>query len=271
MRCISVPKRRTGTRTIPKRARSSRQDALTSGRNTSFPSATSSGPAAGQRRSSVRAPLGLRVSRTRRRASNSFASSASTRNRRTWPARRSSRTCRASRSSGAIGAGPLRCTGASAWCPLTPAQSKFPNGYVMYQQGREQSIALRPVDPNIRQRDGFLGILAPPVFPKLGFDSHAGWFAYQMTNDLVFCKALRDLSRPALQRSRRPHDLDLVSARRADAGGGVGTHWPAQQPRAGRQRGVYPSIWWALENPFPKPGEMLDLRGLAATITSQTR
>jgi hypothetical protein len=29
--------------------------------------------------------------------------------------------------------------------------------------------------------------------------------------------------------------------------------------------------WWVLENPFPKPGEMLDLRGLAATITSQTR
>ena len=69
-----------------------------------------------------------------------------------------------------------------AWLGVVPltAGSKFPNGYVQYQQGKEHFILLRPSDPNIRQRDGFLEVLAPPAMPKLGFDSHAGWFAYQM-------------------------------------------------------------------------------------------
>ncbi len=46
----------------------------------------------------------------------------------------------------------------------------------------------RPQDPHIRERDGFLEIIGPPSRPKLGMDSHAGWFAYLMRHDLMFVK-----------------------------------------------------------------------------------
>ncbi|MDP6442276.1 MAG: hypothetical protein QGG36_20705 [Pirellulaceae bacterium] len=69
--------------------------------------------------------------------------------------------------------------------PLT-ANSRFPNKYVMYEDG--DKINIRPTDPNIRVRDGFLEILATPKEPKLGMDSYAGWFAYFMKNDIVFVK-----------------------------------------------------------------------------------
>jgi hypothetical protein len=69
--------------------------------------------------------------------------------------------------------------------PLTP-HGRFPNGYVMYEE--RSLINPRPVDPNIRTRDGFLEIVGPPKFRKLGMDSQAGWFAYAMPNDVLFVK-----------------------------------------------------------------------------------
>ena len=72
--------------------------------------------------------------------------------------------------------------------PLTPP-SRFPNFYTM-RRGRDE-ILIRPVDENIRQRDGFLEILAPPAHPKLGIETYAGWFAYLMPNDIAFIKHFR--------------------------------------------------------------------------------
>jgi hypothetical protein len=72
--------------------------------------------------------------------------------------------------------------------PLTP-RSRFPNNYVMYEP--DDLINLRPTDPNIRTRDGFLEITGVPKHPKLGMDSQAGWFAYLMRNDLCFVKRFK--------------------------------------------------------------------------------
>jgi hypothetical protein len=69
--------------------------------------------------------------------------------------------------------------------PLTPP-SRFPGGYVMYEDG--DRINIRPEDPHIRQRDGMLEIFGVPRHPKLGMDSYAGWFAYLMPGDLLFIK-----------------------------------------------------------------------------------
>lgn len=69
--------------------------------------------------------------------------------------------------------------------PLTEPR-RFPNGYVMYDL--TPAIMFRPVDPNIRVRDGFLEITGAPKFPKLGMDTREGWFAYLMKNDLMFVK-----------------------------------------------------------------------------------
>jgi hypothetical protein len=75
--------------------------------------------------------------------------------------------------------------GGIALIPLSP-NSRFPDKYIMYGPG--STMDFRPKDPNIRVRDGFLEILGTPQQPKLGMDSHAGWFAYLMKNDLLFVK-----------------------------------------------------------------------------------
>lgn len=75
--------------------------------------------------------------------------------------------------------------GGSAIVPLDE-HGKFPNGYVMYE-GRGL-INARPEDPNIIRVGDFLVVKGVPKFPKLGFDSMAGWLAYQTPDDLLFVK-----------------------------------------------------------------------------------
>jgi hypothetical protein len=148
--------------------------------------------------------------------------------------------------------------------------SKYPNGYVMYQQGKEHVIALRPSDPNIRQRDGFIEVLAPPAFPKLGFDSMAGWFAYQMPNDLTFVK------RYATFPDRVYNEV---------AGLTISIWYPQPdktpavelEPIGPRERlkpgesASFTEHWWLLENEFPKAGASLDLKALAAKVERETK
>lgn len=74
------------------------------------------------------------------------------------------------------------------WIPISEP-SRFPNHYVMYEEG--SLINMRPEDPNIRIRDGFLEILAAPRKPKLGFDSSAGRIAYLAPNNLLFVKRFK--------------------------------------------------------------------------------
>ena len=40
----------------------------------------------------------------------------------------------------------------------------------------------------VRMRGNFLEVRGPTRFPKLGFDSNAGWFAYVMPHDQAFVK-----------------------------------------------------------------------------------
>jgi hypothetical protein len=153
--------------------------------------------------------------------------------------------------------------------PLS-AGSKFPHRYVMYQPGRDPAILLRPVDPNIRSREGFIEVLGPPAFPKLGFDSHAGWFAYQMPNDLAFVK------RYATYPDRVYNEV---------AGLTISIWYPKSEQTAAvelepigpRERlapgetASFTEDWWLLENPFPQSGGQLDLKKLAAKVERETR
>jgi hypothetical protein len=72
--------------------------------------------------------------------------------------------------------------------PLTPDSKRFPTGFVMYAPGPEPAIMFRPTDPNVRLRGQFLEVLGPTRYPKLGFDSNAGWFAYVMPHGQAFVK-----------------------------------------------------------------------------------
>lgn len=69
--------------------------------------------------------------------------------------------------------------------PLT-ADSRFPNKYIMYENG--STINYAPVDSNIIVTDKYIQIIGTPAYPKLGSDSYAGWFCCLTPNDLLFVK-----------------------------------------------------------------------------------
>lgn len=62
---------------------------------------------------------------------------------------------------------------------------RFPRGYVRYENGLIRS---RPTEPNIHVDEDAVVVSATPEFPKLGFDSHAGWLAYLAPTDQLFVK-----------------------------------------------------------------------------------
>lgn len=65
-------------------------------------------------------------------------------------------------------------------------RSKFPEGYIMYGPGRVMDY--QPGDSNVVRQGEYLVIRDTPLRPKLGMDSHVGWFAYLTTNNLLFVK-----------------------------------------------------------------------------------
>lgn len=140
--------------------------------------------------------------------------------------------------------------------------SRFPNKYVMYEDGA--LINARPVDPNIRLRDGFLEILAAPRRPKLGFDSYAGWMAYAMKNDLLFVKKFKTFP-------------DRVYN---EAAGLTISVWYPEGPRVELepigpretlepgQVGSFTEEWWLAWSEFPLDDEKLDLDRISAVVDS---
>ena len=148
--------------------------------------------------------------------------------------------------------------------PLGDRPSRFPGKYAMYEDGAVINVRAR--DENIRERDGFLEILAPPRKPKLGFDTYAGWLAYVMPNDRVFVK-------------RFPTFPDRVYN---EAAGLTLSVWypPSKmielEPIGPRERlkpgesASFTEDWWLLSHPFPKKGQQLDLKALAEQVEKQT-
>ncbi|MBN9120674.1 MAG: hypothetical protein J0I06_16240 [Planctomycetes bacterium] len=148
--------------------------------------------------------------------------------------------------------------------PLGDRPSRFPSKYAMYEDSAV--INVRATDEKIRERDGFLEILAPPRKPKLGFDTYAGWLAYVMPNDTVFVK-------------RFPTFPDRVYN---EAAGLTLSVWYPTGPRielepiGPRERlkpgesASFTEDWWLLTHPFPKKGQQLDLKALAEQVAKQT-
>jgi hypothetical protein len=148
--------------------------------------------------------------------------------------------------------------------PLGDRPSRFPSRYAMYEDGAV--INVRPTDANIRERDGFLEILAPPRKPKLGFDTYAGWLAYLMPNDTVFVKRFRTYP-------------DRVYN---EAAGLTVSVWYPPGPRielepiGPRERlrpgesASFTEDWWLLPQPFPKKGQPIDLKALAEQVEKRT-
>jgi hypothetical protein len=147
--------------------------------------------------------------------------------------------------------------------PLGDRPSRFPSKYAMYEDSA--IINVKATDERIRERDGFLEILAPPRKPKLGFDTYAGWLAYVQPNDTVFVK-------------RFPAHPDRVYN---EAAGLTLSVWYPTGPRielepiGPRERlkpgesASFTEDWWLLSHPFPKKGQ-LDLKALAQQVEKET-
>jgi hypothetical protein len=143
--------------------------------------------------------------------------------------------------------------------------SRFPSKYAIYEDRGIINVAAK--DENIRERDGFLEILAPPRKPKLGFDSYAGWLAYLMPGDLMFVKRFATFP-------------DRVYN---EAAGLTISVWYPPGPRielepigprerlAPEQSASFTEEWYLLEYPFPKSGEQIDLKKLSAEVERKTR
>ena len=180
----------------------------------------------------------------------------------------------------------LRCTQtivntsdqAQAWChwsrtfaihggigivPLSPEWKRFPNGYIM-MRGRDEMLIL-PEDDNIRIREGMVEILAPPAEPKLGFDSFAGWFAYQMPNDLLFVKSYTTYPNrlyneiAGLTISIWYPQSDRIAACELEPIG------PMQSLKPGEQSS-FTENWRLVPHEFPQKGASLDLQAVQKKV-----
>jgi hypothetical protein len=154
-------------------------------------------------------------------------------------------------------------TGGIALVPLA-GTSRFPSKYAMYEDSA--IINVRNTDDRIRERDGFLEILAPPRKPKLGFDSQAGWLAYLHPTGMLFVK-------------RFPTFTDRVY--NEAAGLTLSVWYPEGRqielepigPRERLQAGDVASFtedWYLLNHPFPKSGEQIDLPKLREQVQRET-
>ncbi len=151
--------------------------------------------------------------------------------------------------------------------PLTPEVKRFPNGWVMYVPGPEPAIQFRPVDPNVRVRGSFLEVLGPPRYPKLGFDSHAGWMAYVMPHGQAFVKRYaspRDAVYPEVIGMTLclwyPPATTVPACE-------LEPHGPRTAIAPGASAS-YTEHWQLLPHDFPAAGTALDLEKLAAQVAA---
>lgn len=143
-------------------------------------------------------------------------------------------------------------------------RSKFPGQYAMYEDSA--IINVRNTDEQIRVRDGFLEILAPPRKPKLGFDSTAGWMAYLMPDDTLFVK------RYAVDPNRvygEAAGLTLSVWYPAGARIELEPIGPLERLQPG-QVASFAEEWWLLKFPFPKKDEKIDLKRLREFVEYET-
>ena len=154
--------------------------------------------------------------------------------------------------------------------PLTPDTRRYPNGFVMYNPGPEPSIQLRPTDPNVRIRGTFLEVLGPTRYPKLGFDSNAGWMAYVMPHDQVFVKRYaspRDAVYPevaGLTLCIWYPQAKVIPACELEP------HGPRNEIVPGA-RASFTEHWYLLPHKFPAAGEQLNLEKLAGQVEREAR
>lgn len=141
--------------------------------------------------------------------------------------------------------------------------SKFPNHYVMYEDGKRINII--PEDPAIRTRDGFLEVTDVPRKPKLGMDTKEGWIAYAMQNDLLFVKRFRVYPKRVYNEvAGLTVSIWYPEDRRVE----VEPIGPRERLKPG-ESGSFTEEWWL--EPFPFPNDRrIDLTAVEKVVNEKT-
>ncbi|MBA4065671.1 MAG: hypothetical protein C0501_18530 [Isosphaera sp.] len=148
--------------------------------------------------------------------------------------------------------------------PLGDRPSRFPSKYAMYEEGAV--INVKAADENIRERDGFLEILAPPRKPKLGFDTYAGWLAYVMPNNTAFVKRFKTYpDRVYNEAAGLTLSVWYPTGPRIE----LEPIGPRERLRPG-ESASFTEDWWLVPHPFPKAGQRIDLKALADQVEKET-
>jgi hypothetical protein len=149
--------------------------------------------------------------------------------------------------------------GGIALIPLE-GKSRFPSKYALYEEGG--LINVKATDANIRERDGFLEVLAAPRKPKLGFDSYAGWLAYVMPGDMLFVKRFATFPDRVYNEA-----AGLTISVWYPVGNRVELEPIGPRERlAPGQSASFTEEWYLTSYPFPKSGENVDLAKLKAAV-----
>lgn len=146
--------------------------------------------------------------------------------------------------------------------PLGDRPSRFPSKYAMYEESA--IINFRNKDDEIRERDGFLEVLAPPRKPKLGFDATGGWLGYLMPNDTVFVKRFKTYPDRVYNEAA---GLTLSVWYPTGARIELEPIGPRERLQPG-ESASFVEDWWLFPFPFPKEGEQVDLKALNSLVTS---
>ncbi|MBL8849933.1 MAG: hypothetical protein JNG89_09620 [Planctomycetaceae bacterium] len=148
--------------------------------------------------------------------------------------------------------------------PLGDRPSRFPSKYAMYEDSA--IINVRNTDDQIRVRDGFLEILAPPRKPKLGFDTMAGWFGYLMPNNTLFVKRFATFpDRVYNEAAGLTLSVWYPPATRIE----LEPIGPREQLAPG-ESASFVEDWWLLPFPFPAAGRQVDLAAVQSLVTTRT-
>ncbi len=151
-----------------------------------------------------------------------------------------------------------RTLAAGAGIVLMPLEghARFPKRYVRYENG---GILIRPEDPGIRIRDGFLEIIGPPTTPKLGMDSLAGWVAHQQPSGLLFIKQY-----PTYPDRLYNEVAGITLSTWAPSSGEtveIEPIGPAETIAPGGESS-FTETWWLFDSEYPREGQSIDLETL---------
>lgn len=147
--------------------------------------------------------------------------------------------------------------------PRSPL-GRFPKGYVMYSDGKNMNFD--PEDTNIAVTDSAVIVKAAPRYPKLGFDSMSGWFAYLAPTNQLFVKRYRTYPNRAYNEV---------------AGLTISVWYPKDRPTVELEpigpaelldpgdKASFTEEWWLLAHPFPQSGNV-SMGTLRSRIESET-